>query len=104
MTATAKACPADCAELAMRQMSRALLYHFNAVCVLLLVGARDEIRTRDICLGKATLYHSYDPLLVRQVLSQLSYASEVPIKYIKKEKECKAFFRKILTDNRESDH
>ena len=34
-----------------------LLYHFNAVCVLLLVGARDEIRTRDICLGKATLYH-----------------------------------------------
>ena len=24
--------------------------------------------------------------------------------YIKKEKECKAFFRKILTDNRESDH
>ena len=57
LSATAKACPADCAELAMRQMSRALLYHFNAVCVLLLVGARDEIRTRDICLGKATLYH-----------------------------------------------
>ena len=43
LSATAKACPADCAELAMRQMSRALLYHFNAVCVLLLVGARDEI-------------------------------------------------------------
>ena len=57
LSAAAKACPADCAELAMRQMSRALPYHFNAVCVLLLVGARDEIRTRDICLGKATLYH-----------------------------------------------
>ena len=22
-----------------------------------LIGAEDEIRTRDICLGKATLYH-----------------------------------------------
>ncbi len=43
LSAAAKACPADCAELAMRQMSRALSYHFNAVCVLLLVGAREEI-------------------------------------------------------------
>ena len=43
LSAAAKACPADCAELAMRQMSRALSYHFNAICVLLLVGARDEI-------------------------------------------------------------
>ena len=51
-------------------------------------GAGNEIRTRDIRLGKATLYHwaipagdggnnrarTYDPLLVRQMLSQLSYA------------------------------
>ena len=48
-------------------------------------GAEDEIRTRDPCLGKAMLYHwatpasggnyrarTYDPLLVRQMLSQLS--------------------------------
>ena len=49
-------------------------------------GAEDEIRTRDPRLGKAMLYHwatsayggdkqnrTADPLLARQVLSQLSY-------------------------------
>ena len=55
-------------------------------------GAIDEIRTRDIHLGKVALYQlsyyrkigdpdgarTYDPLLVRQMLSQLSYA---PIKH-----------------------
>ncbi len=60
-------------------------------------GAEDEIRTRDIRLGKATYYHcttpaygslgfiggsnrarTCDPLLVRQVLSQLSYAPMPP--------------------------
>ena len=32
-------------------------YVCTQLAYFVVTGARDEIRTRDICLGKATLYH-----------------------------------------------
>ena len=42
---------AELADVALDTYFCTLLAYFDVT------GARDEIRTRDICLGKATLYH-----------------------------------------------
>lgn len=41
-----------CPRVRLREIKKCpILGHFS------IFGAEDEIRTRDICLGKATLYH-----------------------------------------------